>query len=372
MLQSAERKDYQDLLNKHRCNIKKSWQIIKTVINKRKHNAVCTKFKCIDTTITDGNDVAYRFNKFVNIGASLAKNIPVSDKKTSDYMSHDVLELFYLSPVAEAEVDKITSNVRDSAAGWDELKPSIIKTVKDSIKTPLAHIGNLSFDTGIFPVELKIAKIVPIFKSGDECIFTNYRPASLLPIFSKIMERLMYDRLISYMLKNHILFEYQFGFQKGKSTLMAFITPVDRITEALDNGDYVVGVFLDFSKAFDTVDHAILLDKMFIYGVQTITLQWFKDYLTGRSQYVTYNGFKSNNSEIKCGVPQGSILGPLLFLLYFNDLALVYEACFSILFADDSNMFISRKDVQVMSEKLNSDMENIRQWLCCNKLSLNV
>ena len=282
-------------------------------------------------------------------------------------MSHDVLELFYLSPVAEAEVDKIISNFRDSAAGWAELKPSIIKTVKDSIKIPLAHIGNLSFDTGIFPVELKIAKIVPIFKSGDECTLTNYRPVSVLPVFLKIMEILMYDRLISYMLKHNILFEYQFGFQKGKSTHMALITLLDRITEALGNGDYVVGVFIDFSKAFDTVDHAILLDKMSIYGVRTMALRWFKDYLTGRSQYVTYNGFKSNNSEIKCGVPQGSILGPLLFLLYINDLASVSEACFSILFADDSNMFISGKDVEVMSEKLNSDMENIRQWLCCNK-----
>ena len=287
-------------------------------------------------------------------------------------MSHDVLELFYLSPVAEAEVDKIISNFRDSAAGWDELKPSIIKTVKDSIKTPLAHICNLSFDSGIFPVELKIAKLCLCLSLEMKYIFTNYRPASVLPVFSKIMERLMYDQLISYMLKNYILFEYQFGFQKGKSTHMALITLVDRITEALDNGDVVVGVFLDFSKAFDTVDHAILLDKMFIYGVRTIALQWFKDYLTGRSQYVTYNGFKSNNSEIKCGVPQGSILGPLLFLLYINDLASVSEACFSILFADDSNMFISGKDVQVMSEKLISDMENIRQWLCCNKLSLNV
>ena len=182
----------------------------------------------------------------------------------------------------------------------------------------------------------------------------------------------MYDRLISYMLKNRILFEYQFGFQKGKLTHMALITLVDRINEALDNGDYVVGVFLDFSKTFDTVDHAILMDKMFIYGARTIALQWFKDYLTGRFQYVTYNGFKSSNSEIKCGVPQGSILGPLLFLLYVNDLTSVSEACFPILFADDSNTFISGKDVQVISEKLNSDMEYIRQWLCCNKLSLNV
>ena len=181
----------------------------------------------------------------------------------------------------------------------------------------------------------------------------------------------MYDRLISYMLK-HILFEYQFGFHNGKSTHMALITLVDRITEALNNGDYVVGGFLDLSKAFDTLDHAISLDKMSIYGVRTIALLWFKDYLTGRSQCVRYNGFKSNNSEIKCGAPKGSIFGPLLFLLYINDLASVYEEWFSILFADDSNMFISGKYVEVMSEKLNSDTENFRQWLCCNELSLKV
>ena len=145
----------------------------------------------------------------------------------------------------------------------------------------------------------------------------------------------MYERLISYILKIQILFEYQFGFQKGKSTHMALVTLVDKVTEALDNGNHVVGVFLDFSKAFDTVDHFIVLDKMFIYGVRNIALKWLKDYLTGRSQYVVYNVFKSNNSEIKCGIHQGSILGPLLYLLYINDLATVSEACFPILFADD-------------------------------------
>ena len=166
-------------------------------------------------------------------------------------MSHDVWEMFYLSPVAEAEVDKIISNFRDSAAGLDELKPSIIKTVKDSLEIPLAHISNPSFDTVTFSIELKISKIVPIVMSGDQCTFTNYRPVSVLPVFSKLMERLMYDRLITYMLKYNISLENQFWIQKGKSTHMALITLVDRITEALDKGDYAVGVCFDLSKAFD-------------------------------------------------------------------------------------------------------------------------
>ena len=139
---------------------------------------------------------------------------------------------------------------------------------------------------------------------------------------------------------------------------MALITLVDRITEALDNGDYVVGVFLDFSKAFDTVDHAILLDKMFIYGIRAIALQWFKDYLTGRSQYVTYNGCKSNNSEINCGVPLGSILGTLLFPLY-QWFSISVRGMFFDSICRWLNMFISGKDVQVISEKLNSDMGRI-------------
>ena len=148
-------------------------------------------------------------------------------------------------------------------------KPSIIKTVKDSIKIPLAHIGNLSFDTGIFPIELRIAKFVPIFKYGDDCVLPIINQGQRYLYFQKSWKD---DLLISYILKQKILFEYQFGFQKGKSTHMALITLVDKVTEALDNGDYVVGVFLDFSKAVGTVDHSIILDKMFIYGVQNVAL----------------------------------------------------------------------------------------------------
>ena len=167
----------------------------------------------------------------------------------------------------------------------------------------MVHICNLSFTTGVFPYELKIANVVPIFKSGDERVFSNYRPVSVLPVFSKLLERLMYNRLLQYINDNNLLYNLQFGFQKGKSTHMAIIVLLDKISEALDNGDYVIGVFLDFSKAFDTVDHCILLRKLEKYGVCDTYLKWFEDYLSNRAQYVTYNSIKSFHESINCGVP---------------------------------------------------------------------
>ena len=166
----------------------------------------------------------------------------------------------------------------------------------------------------------------------------------------------MYNRLIEFINENGHLYEYQFGFQKGKSTSMASVTLIDKVTEALDKGECIIGVFLDFSKAFDTVDHDILLQKLTLYGIQDIMLKWFKDYLSNRVQYVTYNGMKSMREKIKCGVPQGSILGPLLFLMYINDLCQVSEFCLPLLFADDTNLFITGNDMEEMCAKLNGDL----------------
>ena len=252
------------------------------------------------------------------------------------------------------------------------LKTNVMKTIKRSIIFPLMYITNLSFQTGVFPRELKIANVVPIFEAGDEMVFTNYRHVSVLPVFSKILERLMYNRLIEYINENKLLYWYQFGLQKGKSTYMAVLTLVDKISETLDNGDYVIGVFLDISKAFDSVDHDILLKKLEKYGIQGAALEWFTNYLSNRLQYVTYNGTKSKRETIKCGVPQGSILGPLLFLLYINDLPPVSNDCFSVLFADDTNMFVTGKNTADMCLKLNNDLQEICKWLRCNKLSLNI
>ena len=153
---------------------------------------------------------------------------------------------------------------------------------------------------------------------------------------------------------------------------MAQITLIDKISEALDQGELVIGIFLDFSKALDSVHHGILLKKLELYGVKDTALKWFDSYLTNHLQYVTYNNIKSDKEKVKCGVPQGSILGPLLFLLYINDLTTVSTTSLSVLFADDTNIFMSGKNLPSMAMALNEQLTAIYEWLCCNKLSLNV
>ena len=167
----------------------------------------------------------------------------------------------------------------------------------------------------------------------------------------------MYNRLISFVNKHDILYSLQFGFRHGYSTILAMIYLVDKISQSLDNGDYVLGLYLDFTKAFDIVNHAILLQKLEHYGVRGVALNWFKSYLSGRTQFVDYQGVRSTTCHITCGVPQGSILGPLLFLLYINDLSHVSSILFGLLFADDTNMFMSGKNPDELIHYTNKEME---------------
>ena len=199
------------------------------------------------------------------------------------------------------------------------------------------------------------------------CIFSNYGPVSVLPSVSKVFERIMYNRLVAYLNEYKILFSYQFGFRKLHSTYMALMTLMDKLTKYLDYDEYVIGFFLDFSKDFDTVDHAILLQKLSAYGVRGNGLSWFESYLKDRRQFVTYNGVSSDI----CGVPQGSILGALLFLIHINDLATVCTSFFPILFADDTDLFSHDKDIFSLQVTLKQELASISKWLKVNKLSLN-
>ena len=201
---------------------------------------------------------------------------------------------------------------------------------------------------------------------------SNYRPISVLNIYSTIFERLMYNRLIQFLDKNKVLYQNQFGFRQGHSTHHALITLVDNITKSLDNGDIVIGIFLDLKKAFDTVNHKILVKNLYHYGIRGNVLKWFESYLTNRSQFVLFNGTKSDTRDVTCGVPLGSILGPLLFILYINDFAKVSDKLFYVLFADDTNVFLNGKYINTLVATVQHELSKLYIWLLENKLTLNV
>ena len=373
MLTKAEKEHYSKLREEHKNNLKTSWNVIKDVINKNKSKGNCSRFLVNGKTTSNKDTISNGFNSFfVNIGPSLANKIPPDGRSPSEFVKTNVIDSIVMDGVLADEVIKIIRNVKEGSSGWDDISASVVKKTYSSFIEPITHILNISITKGVFPNELKIAKVIPLFKSGDTMIFSNYRPVSVLPVFSKILERLMYNRLLGFINKHRILYMYQFGFRADHSPNLALLLLVDKLSKALEEGEYVLGLFLDFSKAFDTVNHTILFTKLEHYGIRGVALNMFKSYLSNRHQYVVYNDTKSENRVITCGVPQGSILGPLLFLLYINDLADVSSVLFSLLFADDSNMFLTGNDPNELIRIMNTEIVKVVDWLRVNKLSLNL
>ena len=375
LLIKAERHHYDRLFSDHKNNSSKLWTHVKEIINKNKSNNNKTTKYIISNgkTVTDSQVISDTFNTFfTNIGLNLSNNIPKVNISPTSYIHHQVTNTIFLNEVSVNEVQTVIQNLKESSPGWDNIAPKIIKMTYEHFILPLTYIIHLSLTNGVFPGDLKIAKIIPLYKAKEKHVLNNYRPVSVLPVFSKIIERIMYNRIFDFINKNKILYKFQFGFQPNYSTSYAMITLIERITEALDNGNHVLGVFLDFSKAFDTVDHRILLQKLQCYGIRGLALEWISNYLSNRKQFVVYDNCISEKHIIKCGVPQGSILGPLLFLLYINDIASISDKIFLLLFADDSNAFVSGKNLDETIDTMNMELNKLVTWLNVNKLSLNI
>ena len=232
---------------------------------------------------------------------------------------------------------------------------------------------NLTFLTGIVPKELKIAKVIPIFKSGNASSFNNYRPISILPVFSKILEKVIAKKLIAFLEKTDQFYKHQYGFRPGHSTTHPVLQLVNQIAEENDKAtkNLTITTFLDLSKAFDTISHKILLPKLDNFGVRGITNTWFKNYLSERTQYMDIYGIKSTLQDIICGVPQGSILGPILFILYIND---IYKSTslLTLCFADDTTISFSSSNIPELFRQMNLELYNLNQWFRANKLCLNI
>ena len=292
--------------------------------------------------ITDPVIIANHCNEyFTNVGPNLASKIPTVNTSFEAFMSKTYHhESFFIDPVSEEEVERELLGLNpNKSVGYDSFHPKVLREIAPYIKQPLTSIFNKSFATGIFPDGLKISLITPVYKNEDKSLFSNYRPVAVLSCFSKILEKLMYKRLMDYIERHNILYDKQYGFRKKRSTEMAIIELTTKLSEAIDEGKLTAGIFLDLSKAFDTVDHSIIISKLEHYGIRGIALQWFKNYLLNRYQIVKFKNSQSEKKMIKCGVPQGSVLGPLLFLLYVNDIFKSSEKLSFILFADDTNIF---------------------------------
>ena len=279
----------------------------------------------------------------------------------------------FLQPTNKSEIEKIIKSL-DSNKSSDiyGMSPKFLKILAPAISETLNNISNKSFALGIFPDHMKLAMITPIFKGGSKLDVSNYRPVSVLPTISKVLEKLMLTRLTEYLEKSKIIYEHQFGFQKNRSTTLAVLDLNTRITKALDRGNYAASVFLDFAKAFDTVNHQILLSKLENYGIRGPAKDWFESYLKSRHQIVKIGDTLSDKMQIACGVPQGSILGPILFLLYISDIKNASKTLKFLLFADDTSTLLISKSIQELENVYNKELSHVIDWLNANKLTLNV
>uniref|UniRef100_A0A672G3Z8 Reverse transcriptase domain-containing protein n=1 Tax=Salarias fasciatus TaxID=181472 RepID=A0A672G3Z8_SALFA len=219
---------------------------------------------------------------------------------------------------------------------------------------------------------MKVAKIIPLFKKGNKNDFSNYRPVALLSQFSKVLEKLFVIRLNKFIETYKILSPSQYGFRANHSTATALMELTEEITNAMDNKQFLVSIFVDLQKAFDTLDHEILLQKLYKYGIRGVAHQWVASYLKDRSQFVEVNDTKSNFCNITCGVPQGSVLGPILFLLYVNDIVSASNVLKCILFADDTTLFYTGKNINEVLQTVENEFQKVLHWFNANKLSINI
>ena len=250
------------------------------------------------------------------------------------------------------------------------LAPVSAKTVATLLLTMTCFLCSLTGVAWLVWISMGDSEDVDV--GGPLTSISNYRPISLLSVFNKLLEKLMSSRLLDFIQKKGILFENQFGFRTNYSTDHVVLTIIDKIQTAIDARDYTCGIFLDLSKAFDTVNHSILIRKLEHYGIRGVANNWFTSYLNARRQTVTINNIISSEKNISCGIPQGSVLGPLLFILYINDLHHCSDFFDFHLFADDANLFSRHKNINTLESSINSELNKVNTWLCSNKLSLNV
>ena len=373
------KKDYFDrVFVAYKSDMKKTWQVIsETLSRNKKSHEMPSVFNHEGHELADSVEIANAFNTyFANIGKNLSSQIDQSDTN-ADY------KLYLTSPTEEKMRFKcITTDYTMKAiegleskksSGHDGISNTLLKAIKASISQSLTIIINQMLTTGMFPDAFKVSKVIPLYKKGDSSLLVNYRPISLLPTISKIFEKVIHDQLYDYFDKYNLLAEQQYGFRKQHSTEYAAVKLIDHVSKEMENRKTPTNVYIDLSKAFDTLTFDILLFKLKYYGVTDTALDLMRSYLTNRKQYVVFNGCQSDYSEIYTGVPQGSILGPLFISIYMNDLINVSNRLNFLMYADDTTIYFNLEEFEYLNRErdINTELKKVNTWLKLNKLSLN-
>ena len=371
-IKEAKRLYYHRTFLFYQNNIRKTCAVIKETLQRKKKHEMPHEFVCNNNVITDMNVIANEFNRyFISIGHSLSEKIQ-SVHSSEEYLGQKANSVFKFTAVNEDCIDKIIKKLKSkSSTGYDNISNKLIKHARTVLVKPLRLLANQIIHTGEFPRQLKIARVKPLFKKGDETSFSNYRPISLLPSISKIFENVMAAQLVDYFTTNNLFCIQQFGFRPGHSTELAALRLANHLITVMDNCKVPTNIYIDLSKAFDTLNFDILLKKLEHYGINESAKRLIHSYLTDRLQFVEFKSYKSTYLLISTGVPQGSVLGPLLFLIYINDLPLMSNIFSMLMYADDTTLYCNI-DQYVNEDVINVELAKLSEWLGANKSALNI
>ena len=373
---------YKKKIQENTTNTRKLWKVINNIIGKHKHSGSIISYITVDGARKyDPDVIANEFGKFYSqLGSKLASQIKRSAKPIEEYLSKipRTLQSLALHSTSALEIEKIAMALPSKTSfGYDKISNIMLKSIITAISTPLSIVFNQSISTGKFPQKMKQAEVVPLYKGKDMDLVINYRPISLLITISKLLEKVIYRRMYSFLEKYNILFQSQYGFRSNHNCEHAILELTGNILQAREKSEYPVCIFLDLSKAFDMLNHQVLLCKLDKIGIRGIANNWFESYLSGCSLVAKVTTLENKTTyleafDISFGTAPGSCLGPLLFFLFCNDIHLLPLYSQLILFADNTTLFNSHKSEIYLEYMLNRDLEILFDWFRANQLSINL